>query len=136
MAKRTSATHAADKDRVIGFLLELVKKSDLSDDATAELFVDSETVIDNYQAAVQENTSNLPSCEDIGIACFWLLFLTNTFKPGIYLDLIIKFLTPCNGVSLYSSLDVVLELKQHAVSSLEQMAQPHKPPCSICDVPF
>jgi len=136
MAKRISEHHEPSQDKAVRFLLDLVKKSDLSDDAAVELFVDSETVIDNYQASVQEQSDNLPSSEDIGIACFWLLFLTNAFKPGIYFDLVVRFLSSSNSISLYSSLDAVLELRQHAVSALEKMARPLEAASSSNDVPF
>lgn len=128
MGQRKTAITEANQDRALNFLLDLAKKADRSDDAVAECFMDAEAVIDAYQAAVEEKSSNIPSAENIGVACFWLLSLTQTFVPGPHFDLVLRFLSPGSGISLYGSLDAVLALRQHAVSALgDSLIQPEDP---------
>lgn len=100
-----------------------ISKANLSDDACAERFLGVEGVIDNYERAVTSGSAELPSREEIGLACFWLLFLVGALKRGGHLNLVVRLLTPSIGVRMYELLPLVLALRDHAIQLVEVAAK-------------
>lgn len=102
---------------------ELHQYSLNDNDVCYELFEESVRKIETYKNAVEHSITNMPSREAIGIACYWLLLLSDLTENDKHWNLIIKLLSVEKGLSLYQHLNEVLELKQDAIQNLDVLVQ-------------
>jgi len=102
---------------------ELHQYSLNDDDVCNELFEESVRKIETYKNAVEHSITTMPSREAIGIACYWLLLLSDFTENDNHWKLVIKLLSVEKGLSLYQHLNEVLELKQDAIQNLDAIVQ-------------
>ncbi len=104
---------------------ELHQYSLNDNDVCYELFEESVRKIEAYKNAVEHSIKTLPSREAIGIACYWLLLLSELTENDRHWKLVIKLLSVEKGLSLYQHLNEVLELKQDAIQIWMQSFKKH-----------
>lgn len=88
-------------------------------DVCYELFQNSVDKINSYEEAIKRGSTVIPGREELGIACFWLLMLSNASDNDQYWKVVIHLLNTGQGISLYQKCDEILNLKQSAVERVE-----------------
>lgn len=102
---------------------ELHQYSLNDDDVCNELFEESKKNIEIYRTAVEHSSTIMLSRETIGIACYWLLLLSDLTENDKHWKLVIQLLSVDKGLSLYQHLNEVLELKKDAIENLDLIVQ-------------
>ncbi|WP_318392263.1 hypothetical protein [Enterobacter sp.] len=85
-----------------------------------DLFDNAINQIELYQHQVEAKSTELPQRETIGIACFWLLFLSNEDLCEKYWMTVIKLMDLTRCISMYQLLSEVIELAIHAEDLIEK----------------
>lgn len=89
--------------------------------------VDAEATVDAYiDAAESRSMDLLPSRQELGESCFWLLFQTKILRDDEHYRLIVELLSPQLGLSMFDLLPRVRKLREAALDALEAMVK--KPP--------
>ncbi|MGY6564209.1 MAG: hypothetical protein ACXIU5_05670 [Halomonadaceae bacterium] len=114
----------------------LIERYPIDETAAAERWVEAETVVDNYMAAVEEKSADLPNKSELGEACFWLLCLVDLLRRDENWELVSSLLVPGCGVEMYAILPRVRKLKTEALVGLETMVKAEKKPDVEKDHPF
>ena len=109
---------------VFEILAKELQQYSLNDDEVCnELFEESKSNIEIYRNAVEHSSIIMPSRETIGIACYWLLLLSDLTENDKHWKLVIQLLSVEKGISLYQHLNEVLELKKDAIENLDLIVQ-------------
>lgn len=109
---------------VFEILAKELQQYSLNDDEVCnELFEESKSNIEIYRSAVEHSSIIMPSRETIGIACYWLLLLSDLTENDKHWKLVIQLLSVEKGISLYHHLNEVLELKKDAIENLDLIVQ-------------
>jgi phage gp36-like protein len=73
----SKAYKQADEAAAFAHIKALAEKEPVDDEAASELWLDAEATVDAYiDAAESRSMDLLPSRQELGESCFWLLFQT------------------------------------------------------------
>ncbi|MFL1456074.1 hypothetical protein ACJO5Y_16675 [Marinobacter sp. GN3S48] len=109
----------------------------LDDEGFAEEVIDAETVIEAFLDSIRRHSTELPSRNELAMACMCLAFSTRQedIVKGAW-DIVWKLSNDEIGVSFYSIAPTIEEMHKAAVYSWEQSAKQQVKPCDNDDVPF
>ena len=117
----------ADEAAAFAHIQALAEKEPVDDEAASELWLDAEATVDAYiDAAESRSMDLLPSRQELGESCFWLLFQTKILRDDEHYRLIVELLSPQLGLSMFDLLPRVRKLREAALDALEAMVK--KPP--------
>ncbi|MDT0138088.1 hypothetical protein [Acidovorax sp. PRC11] len=118
MPKRSSPDHS----EALRAVERLLAAKPETDDAAAELWQDSEGLVDFYLDGVDLRSHPIPSREELGQACFWMAWLVEVWSVREHQQLIFELLSPSLGVAMYELRPRVAALRQACLVALEKMA--------------
>ena len=123
----SKAYKQADEAAAFAHIRELAEKEPVDDETASELWLEAEAIVDTYiEAAESRSIEDLPSRQELGESCFWLLFQTKVLREDEHYRLIVELLSPQLGLSLFDLLPRVRKLREAALDALEAMVK--KPP--------
>ena len=114
----------ADEAAAFAHIRELAEKEPVDDETASELWLEAEAIVDTYiEAAESRSIEDLPSRQELGESCFWLLFQTKVLREDEHYRLIVELLSPQLGLSLFDLLPLVRKLREAALDALESMVK-------------
>ena len=85
----------ADEAAAFAHIRELAEKEPVDDETASELWLEAEAIVDTYiEAAESRSIEDLPSRQELGESCFWLLFQTKVLREDEHYRLIVELLSP------------------------------------------
>lgn len=107
-------------NNVFSILEKQLQQYELNDNNVCyDLFEGAINKMDLYKKQIEARGSELPQREKIGIACFWLLLLSNADECAKFWNTVIKIMDASQGISLYQLLPEVIELASYAEDLVE-----------------
>lgn len=136
MAKRAPRDDAEALDA----MNRLVAAGPESDDASSELFIDSEGTVDLYLEAAAMQSSTMPTRQELGESCFWMAWLVGLFGVKEHQQLIVELLSPSVGIAMFEIQPRVAALRQACDVTLARLASEQNPKALMLlpeeDIPF
>lgn len=136
MAKKTKLDHPEAIDEI----RRLLAADPETDEAAAELWMDSEGVVDYYLGATEDGSANLPTRQELGQACFWMARMVKMLGVPKHMELVVELLSPSVGLAMYEIRPRVAALKEDCIVSLQKMAAELDPKAQHLipeeDIPF
>lgn len=118
--KKFQASH-----ETVAHLFSLAER-ELTDEEAPEQWLEAETVIDYYIAAVEAGSADLPDRLELGEACFTLTWMAGIYRDEDHARLISDLLTPEVGIGFYNIFPEVMNLRIEAISAMEAQAKAGK----------
>jgi hypothetical protein len=118
----------------------------MHDNVSEDLVVDSLATISVYLAAVEAKSADLPIREDLGMACFLLLWDAMIVQDDMdRYEVVLKLLTPEIGVDMFACANAVRDVRSAYLAELssrgktaEERQIANSPSSGIddCELPF
>jgi hypothetical protein len=112
-----------DEDAAFAHMKALVGDCPTNEKAAADLWLDTEAVVDAYIHAVKSRSGNGPSKQELGEACFWLLFQSQSRQKDEHYRLVVELLSPQFGLEMVGLLPRVQKLRESACAALEALTK-------------
>ena len=108
-------------EQMHGIVLRLPPPQDI--DRMAQCWTAAKDAVDSYMASLEASTSDIPPVEQLGEACFKLIFLVDLVRDDDNIQLVSELLTPEFGIELYGLLPRIKRLRDQAVEKLSELAE-------------